>query len=132
MQIGIPHAGGQILPPPISQLGQPPISLAGALPLLGQALPGVLSALGVQQAVQPGLLGQQLPLAQAAYLPQLSVAGALAAKAAQVSAVKTWHYAHFATVADAVGYANIPPQQLAGEFGVTNITAGGYDGYYFF
>ena len=56
---GVPQAGGQVLPLLLSQLSQP------------------LSALGAQQAISPSLLGQPLPLPQAAYQPQPSVAGIL-------------------------------------------------------
>ena len=43
-----------------------------------------------------------------------------------------WRTVHFSTVAAAINYANLPPAQKAGEFGVTNDPAGGVQGYYFF
>ncbi len=46
--------------------------------------------------------------------------------------VKIWRLFHFATAAQAVNFANIPPVQVAGEFGMTDDPGGGIDGYYFF
>lgn len=50
-----------------------------------------------------------------------------------VAGVKIWRLFHFATAAEAVNFANVPPVQVAGEFGVTSDPGGGgFDGYYFF
>ncbi len=50
-----------------------------------------------------------------------------------VPGVKIWRLFHFATAAEAVNFANVPPVQVAGEFGVTSDPiGGGFDGYYFF
>jgi hypothetical protein len=46
--------------------------------------------------------------------------------------VKIWRLFHFATAAQAVNFANVPPVQVAGEFGMTDNPGGGVDGYYFF
>lgn len=46
--------------------------------------------------------------------------------------MKIWRLFHFATAAQAVNFANVPPVQVAGEFGMTDDTSGGFDGYYFF
>jgi hypothetical protein len=46
--------------------------------------------------------------------------------------VKVWHLIHFGTAQEAVSYAQVPPIQVAGEFGMTDSDRGGVDGYYFF
>ena len=46
--------------------------------------------------------------------------------------VKVWHLVHFATAQEAVNFAQVPPAQLGGEFGMTDSDRGGVDGYYFF
>lgn len=46
--------------------------------------------------------------------------------------VKVWHLFHFATAQEAVDFAQVPPAQLGGEFGMTDSDRGGVDGYYFF
>ena len=46
--------------------------------------------------------------------------------------VKVWHLFHFSTAQEAVNFAQVPPVQLAGEFGMTDSDRGGVDGYYFF
>ena len=46
--------------------------------------------------------------------------------------VGTWHTVNFATAADAVSYAGIPPVQGPGEFVVTDDPNGGFDGFYYF
>jgi hypothetical protein len=43
-----------------------------------------------------------------------------------------WRIVDFPTTADAVNFANVPPVQQGGEFGVTDDPAGGVHGYYFF
>jgi hypothetical protein len=43
-----------------------------------------------------------------------------------------WRLFHFTTAAEAVNFANIPPVQVAGQFGMTDDPAGGFDGYYFY
>jgi hypothetical protein len=43
-----------------------------------------------------------------------------------------WRVLSFPTVADAVNFANLPPAQQAGQFGVVDDPAGGVQGYYFF
>jgi hypothetical protein len=62
-----------------------------------------------------------------------------AAKAGHRTAVlapagaKIWRLFHFGTAAETVNFANIPPVQVAGEFGMTaDPASGGFDGYYFF
>ena len=55
-----------------------------------------------------------------------------AAKAAAREDVAIWRLVHFATAAEAVNFANIPPVQVAGQFGMTDDPSGGIDGYYFF
>lgn len=46
--------------------------------------------------------------------------------------VKIWRLFHFGTAALTVNFANVPPVQVAGEFGMTDNPGGGVDGYYFF
>jgi hypothetical protein len=46
--------------------------------------------------------------------------------------VKVWHLFHFPTAQEAVNFAQVPPVQVAGEFGMTDAPSGGFDGYYFF
>ena len=46
--------------------------------------------------------------------------------------VKVWHLFHFSNAQEAVDFAQVPPAQLAGEFGMTDADRGGVDGYYFF
>jgi hypothetical protein len=55
-------------------------------------------------------------------------------KTAQVApGVKIWRHATgFATVAEAVEYANLEPAQQAGEFGVAVDPTEGITGYYFY
>jgi hypothetical protein len=51
---------------------------------------------------------------------------------AAAAAGAVWRAIDFPTVADAVNFANVPPAQQGGEFGVTDDPAGGVHGYYFF
>jgi len=57
-------------------------------------------------------------------------------KAAQVGVTpgaKQWRtFTGFATVEDAVNFANVEPAQQAGEFGVAVDPSAGVTGYYFF
>jgi hypothetical protein len=55
-----------------------------------------------------------------------------AAKEAAREDTAIWRTFHFATAAQAVGFANITPVQVAGQFGMTDSPGGGYDGYYFY
>jgi hypothetical protein len=55
-----------------------------------------------------------------------------ALRAVPAAAPKIWRLVHFATPAQAVNFANVPPVQVAGEFGMTDNPGGGVDGYYFF
>ena len=55
-----------------------------------------------------------------------------AAKGAAREDVAIWRYFHFGTAAEAVNFANIPPVQVAGQFGMSDAPSGGTDGYYFF
>lgn len=57
---------------------------------------------------------------------------AFSGTAAPEATVKIWRLVHFATPAEAVNFANIPPVQVGGEFGMTDNPGGGVDGYYFF
>ena len=57
---------------------------------------------------------------------------AAAGVAAPEAAGPIWRLFHFATAAEAVHFANIPPVQVAGQFGMTDDPAGGFDGYYFY
>ena len=59
-------------------------------------------------------------------------AGHRTAVPAPAPAAKIWRLFHFGTAAEAVNFANIPPVQVAGEFGMTADQGGGFDGYYFF
>jgi hypothetical protein len=62
----------------------------------------------------------------------LARAKATARIALPAAAPKIWRLVHFATPAAAVNFANVPPVQVAGEFGMTDNPGGGTDGYYFF
>ena len=54
-----------------------------------------------------------------------------ALRAADPNAI--WRFVRFATMEDAVNFANVDPVQKGGEFGVTNdLIGGGVAGFYFF
>ncbi len=72
----------------------------------------------------------RLQVAQSAADPQALAAHKASLVAAAPGAI--WRAFNFPTVAAAVNYANVPPVQVGGEFGVTDDPAGGVQGYYFF